>query len=184
VPTDPEFVIPIAVWTLSAFTTPVWTSTSTVIIQVTGIKANSLGFYPTSLVTIRFGSRATSCRPNPFGECLVAVSNPSPGPAAISVTYTGYGVSYRSPSTLTQIATLSLPPANVATSQPLSVSIHHGIARSIMRVTIGSVVAQTQLGANGDGVVQFHAPGVAGTFRLSVTDAAVALAQPTLNVHA
>jgi hypothetical protein len=103
--TDPEFVIPVTSWSLSAVTTSQVVSRSTpVVVQVTGVLANSQGIYPTSTVTVHFGSRLTYCRPNPFGECLITVPNPPIGPATIYATYTGYGRSYRSPNDLVTVS--------------------------------------------------------------------------------
>lgn len=96
--TDPEFVIPVNRWSLSAVTSgPVVTQSNPVVVQVTGIIANSQGIYPTSVVTVHFGTTLAHCRPNPFGECLVTISNPPVGVAPIFATYTGYGRSYTSP---------------------------------------------------------------------------------------
>jgi hypothetical protein len=104
VTTDPEFVIPVASWSLSAVTSSHIIPQSTpVVVQVTGVLANGQGIYPTSLVTVHFGTRVAFCRPNPFGECLVTIPNPQLGPATIYATYTGYGRSYRSPNFLVSI---------------------------------------------------------------------------------
>ncbi len=98
VATDPEFVIPVASWSFSAVTTaPVIAQSSPVVVQVTGVVANSQGIYPVTTITIHFGSQLAYCRPNPFGECLVTIANPPVGPAAIYATYSGYGRSYVSP---------------------------------------------------------------------------------------
>ena len=64
---------------------------------MTGIIANSEGIYPTTVVTVHFGSNLAYCHPNPFGECLVTIANPTPGSTSIYATYTGYGRSYTSP---------------------------------------------------------------------------------------
>jgi hypothetical protein len=98
VPTDPESVIPVASWRFTAVTTtPTVSRSAPVVVQITGVLANREGIYPSSFVTVHFGARLTRCRPSPFGECLITVVNPSDGPASIYATYTGYGVSYRSP---------------------------------------------------------------------------------------
>ncbi|MCU1363871.1 MAG: hypothetical protein JWM55_1699 [Acidimicrobiaceae bacterium] len=95
---DPEFVIPVAGRTLSATTAePVMSGSEPVVVQVTGIIANSEGIYPTSVVTVHVGSQLALCHPNPFGECLVTITHLSPGPASIYATYSGYGRSYTSP---------------------------------------------------------------------------------------
>jgi hypothetical protein len=102
--TDPEFVIPVAKWSLSATTTdPVISASGTVVVQVTGIIANSQGEYPTSVVTVHMGTRLVYCHPNPFGECLVTIDNPPVGLTSIYASYTGYGRSYTSPTALVTI---------------------------------------------------------------------------------
>lgn len=96
--TDPEFVIPVATWSLDAMTTQaVIAGSSPVVVQLTGVIANSQGIYPTSLITIHFGSELAYCHANPFGECLVSIPDPPVGVDAIYATYTGYGRSYVSP---------------------------------------------------------------------------------------
>jgi hypothetical protein len=96
--TDPEFVIPVTKWTLSAVpSTPDGTQSSPVVVEVTGITANSQGIYPTTEVTLHFGTTLAYCRPNPFGECLVTIPHPREGVTPIFATYTGYGRSYASP---------------------------------------------------------------------------------------
>lgn len=105
-PTDPEFVTPVAAWSL-AVTAPSpslaaaepsdATGATSVALQLTGIIANSEGFYPVTTVSIHFGSTLETCHPNPFGECLVTVTNPRTGAVPTYATYTGYGRSYRSP---------------------------------------------------------------------------------------
>ncbi len=96
--TDPEFVIPVANWRLSAVTAaPVLPQSGPVVVQVTGVIANSQGVYPTTVVTVHFGSKIGHCDPNPFGECLLTFANPPLGPNLIYATYTGYGRSYTSP---------------------------------------------------------------------------------------
>jgi hypothetical protein len=105
-PTDPEFVIPVAAWSLAvtapshsvAETVPSdTTGTTSLDLQLTGIIANAEGFYPVTTVSIHFGWRLATCHPNPFGECLVAVTDPQTGAVPTYATYTGYGRSYRSP---------------------------------------------------------------------------------------
>lgn len=96
--TDPEFVIPVARWSLSAVTAQsVMSASEPIIVQVTGVIANSEGIYPTTVVTVHFGSKLAFCHPNPFGECLVTIANPSQGSNSIYATYSGYGRSYSSP---------------------------------------------------------------------------------------
>jgi hypothetical protein len=96
--TDPEFVIPVPKWTLSAETAHAVASRSgPIVVQVTGVLANSEGIYPVTVVTIHFGAIVERCRPNPFGECLVSISNPPLGTTPIYADYSGYGRSYTSP---------------------------------------------------------------------------------------
>lgn len=93
--TDPEFVIPVASSTFTAMTTtPVISQSSPVVIQVTGVVANSEGIYPVTTITVHFGASLFYCRPNPFGECLITVPDPQVGLIPIYATYTGYGRSY------------------------------------------------------------------------------------------
>jgi hypothetical protein len=95
-PTDPEFVIPVAAWSLDA-TAPAVVSPAPAHVQITGVIANGEGIYPTTVVSIHFGARLVLCRPNPFGECAVTVANPPVGTVPMYATYSGYGRSYRSP---------------------------------------------------------------------------------------
>src|ERR1035437_2413789 len=98
VTTDPEFAIPVASWSFSAVTAQFVISQSVpVVVQVTGVLANSLGIYPTSVITVHFGAIIFYCHANPFGECLITIPHPSVGSASIYATYPGYGRSYRSP---------------------------------------------------------------------------------------
>jgi hypothetical protein len=98
VTSDPEFVIPVDSSSLSAVTTvSMIANSSPVVVQVTGVVANSEGIYPTSLITVHFGPKLVYCHPNPFGECLITISNPPVGVDAIDASYTGYGRYYRSP---------------------------------------------------------------------------------------
>lgn len=100
VPTDPEFVIPVASLYFNATASaPVVSPGGQVVVQVTGVLANSEGFYPNSLITVHVGATIAYCHPNPFGECLLTISNPPIGSDSIYATYTGYGRSYRSPAT-------------------------------------------------------------------------------------
>jgi hypothetical protein len=71
-------------------------SIGAVVVQVTGVLANSVGIYPTSVITVHFGATVADCHANPFGECLVTIPHPTLGPTSIYATYTGYGRSYRS----------------------------------------------------------------------------------------
>ena len=97
VATDPEFAIPVTSWNFSAVTAqPVIAQSAPVVVQVTGVLANSVGIYPTSVITVHFGATVAYCHANPFGECLVTIPHPTLGPTSIYATYTGYGRSYRS----------------------------------------------------------------------------------------
>jgi hypothetical protein len=98
VPTDPEFVIPVASQDLSAVPAePVVAQAGPLEVQVTGVRANSLGFYPITTITVHIGATIAYCHPNPFGECLLTISSPPVGSDSIYATYTGYGRSYQSP---------------------------------------------------------------------------------------
>jgi hypothetical protein len=98
VPTDPEFVIPVASLSFNAMASaPVVSQVGPVVVQVTGVLANNEGIYPNSTITVHVGATIAYCRPNPFGECLLTISNPPIGSDSIYATYTGYGRSYQSP---------------------------------------------------------------------------------------
>lgn len=100
VTTDPEFVIPVATARFDAVATPRRVpSGSPVVIQVTGVVANSEGIYPVTLIDVHVGARLETCRPNPFGECVLTFARVPAGVQPVYATYTGYGVSYRSPTT-------------------------------------------------------------------------------------
>ena len=97
VPTDPEFVIPVASLNFNAMASePVVSQGAPVVVQVTGVRANNEGIYPNSTITVHVGATIAYCHPNPFGECLLAISNPPIGSDSIYATYTGYGRSYQS----------------------------------------------------------------------------------------
>jgi hypothetical protein len=96
-PTDPEWIVPVATWSLQAVSVAhVVPASQPVTIQVTGVLANAAGIYPQNPVTIHFGVQTFTCIPNPFGECLINVAHPQVGHVAISASYTGYGASYHS----------------------------------------------------------------------------------------
>jgi hypothetical protein len=96
--TDPEFVIPVANWTLTATTAQaVVPQAGPVTVLVTGVIANGEGIYPNTIITVHFGGVLATCHPNPFGECLVTISDPPTGLTPIFATYTGYGRTYTSP---------------------------------------------------------------------------------------
>ena len=96
-PSDPEWVTPVAKGSLQAVsTTPAVYATQPVVVQVTGVVANSEGIYPQSPVTVHFGNQVSLCVPSPFGECFIDVTHPPLGRVAISAKYVGYGVAYHS----------------------------------------------------------------------------------------
>jgi hypothetical protein len=98
VATDPDFVIPTASLTLSAIASPaVVAHGDAVVVQVTGVRANNEGIYPVTTITVHVGAVIAHCHPNPFGECLLTVSNAPVGSDAIYATYSGFGRSYQSP---------------------------------------------------------------------------------------
>jgi len=104
VPTDPEFVIPVASSNLNATASePVVSQGAPLVLQVTGVRANSAGFYPNATITVHVGATIAYCRPNPFGECLLTISKPPLGADAIYATYTGYGRSYQSPTSHVEV---------------------------------------------------------------------------------
>jgi hypothetical protein len=95
-PSDPEYVIPVASWSLDVAPS-VSAGIASPAVQVTGVLANSLGFYPVTTVSVHVGATLATCRPNPFGECVISLTNAPTGAAAVFATYSGYGRSYRSP---------------------------------------------------------------------------------------
>jgi len=104
-PTDPEFVVPVANWSLAVAGPPETTGSlpsdstgaTSVDLQLTGIIAKAGGFYPVTTVSVHLGSTIQTCRPSPFGECIIGVTDPPSGAVPTYVTYTGWGRSYRSP---------------------------------------------------------------------------------------
>lgn len=98
VPSDPQWVIPVASWDFVAVTPqPVASARTPVLVEVTGVRANREGIYPESWLTIHFGERLFSCQPSWFGECYIRVGAARPGRTAIYATYVGYGRAYRTP---------------------------------------------------------------------------------------
>jgi hypothetical protein len=98
VPTDPEFVIPVASWNFSAVASaPVVSNGGPLVVQVTGVRANSEGIYPGTPITVHVGATTAACHADPFGECMLTIPNPPVGADVIYATYTGYGRSYQSP---------------------------------------------------------------------------------------
>ena len=98
VASDPEWVIPVASWNFVAGTLrPVVSASSPVLVEVTGVQANSAGIYPESQMAIHFGDRVYYCQPSWFGECYIRVGAPALGRTAIYADYVGYGRAYRTP---------------------------------------------------------------------------------------
>ena len=138
VSSDPQFVIPVGSWSLSAHvSTPVVSTSTPVVMQVTGILANSEGIYPDSDVTVHYSARLFNCQPSPFGECLITVPSTSVGFASIYATYTGYGRSYHSPTSYVTIATVTLSSMNVATQRAITVTVRGGVSSPIAVPTLG-----------------------------------------------
>jgi hypothetical protein len=183
VPTDPEVAIPDATASFDATATSVMSSSSPVLVQVTGVAANGEGIYPTSLITVHFGTKLLYCHPNPFGEYLITVPNPNIGPASIFATYTGYGRSYRSPTNHVTVAEVTLSTTNVAASQKFTVTIRGGIDDSLARVNFGARSVQKILNGVGSGSIVVTAPVTPGTFYLVVIDAGVGLERVSVTVH-
>ena len=102
-PTDPEFVIPVATWSLDATAPHVGAGATSSNVRVTGIIANSLGFYPGTTVSVHLGELLVTCRPSSFGECMINVAHPPVGPVPLYVTYSGYGRFYRSPTHVVKV---------------------------------------------------------------------------------
>jgi hypothetical protein len=102
-PSDPEYVIPMASWTLNVAPS-VSAGIPSPAVQVTGVLANSLGFYPVTTVSVHVGPTVATCHPNPFGECVISLAHAPAGAAAVFATYTGYGRTYRSPTSEISIA--------------------------------------------------------------------------------
>lgn len=96
-PTDPEFAIPVAAWSLNATVRPISPIAPSAEVQVTGVIANAEGIYPLTTVSVHLGPRLVGCNPSPFGECVITVDNPPTGVEPLYATYSGYGCSYRSP---------------------------------------------------------------------------------------
>ena len=82
---------------------PVVSQGGPVVVQVTGVHANNEGIYPITTITVHVGATIVHCHPNPFGECLLTVSNPPIGTDSIYATYTGYGTSYQSPTSYVRV---------------------------------------------------------------------------------
>lgn len=98
VPTEPEFVIPVASSSFRAVASqPVIASGEPLVVQVTGVRANNEGIYPGTPITVHVGATSAVCHTDPFGECMLTFANPAVGTDAIYATYTGYGRSYQSP---------------------------------------------------------------------------------------
>jgi hypothetical protein len=185
VPSDPQFVIAVASWSLSALVTPPVVSSSTpVVMQVTGILANGEGIYPDSDVMVHFGARNFYCQPSPFGECLITAPSPSVGFTSIYATYTGYGRSYRSPTSHAAVAAVTFSSSNVAAKRAITVTVRGGVSQSIARAYLGGKNFQTHLDRAGSGAIRVFAPTTRGTYLLTVQDAGVSLKKLTVHVHA
>jgi hypothetical protein len=184
VPSDPQLVIPVASRSLSAIVaTPVVSKSTPVAVQVTGILANSEGIYPDIDVTVHFGARLFYCQPSPFGECLITVPSPSVGSTSIYATYTGYGRSYRSPTSHLTVATVTLSSSNVAAQRAITVTVRGGVSSSIARAYIGGKSFPTHLDRSGSGAIRVFLPAALGTYVLTVQDVGVSLNKVTVHVH-
>jgi hypothetical protein len=103
-PSDPEWVIPVAHWSLQVSSVaPSVLASTPLTIQLTGVIANAEGIYPQSPVSVHVGARVETCVPSPFGECLISVDHPPLGHVALWASYTGYGVTYRSPTSYVNV---------------------------------------------------------------------------------
>lgn len=183
VPTDPEWVFPVASWAFDATATqPVVLAGAAFTIQLSGVVANSEGIYPVAVVTVDVGDRVLTCRPSPFGECLLTTSETSPGSLSIRASYTGYGVAYRSPTRTVDVASVVLPTGTLEASQSYDVTVRGGAADSSARVTIGGSSFATTLDGSGDGTITLTAPASPGTYTLAVSDDGAALESPTVTV--
>jgi hypothetical protein len=99
VPTDPEFVIPVASWNFSAVASAPVVSA--------GDAAGGTGHgcsrerrresIPAPRSRCTLGARSPTCHTDPFGECILTIPNPPVGTDSIYATYTGYGKWYHSP---------------------------------------------------------------------------------------
>ena len=104
VPSDPQWVIPVASWQFTATAlAPVASASQPLLVEVTGVLANAEGIYPENWMTIHVGARLYYCQPSWFGECYVRVAHPALGRTAIYATYTGYGRYHQSPTTYVTI---------------------------------------------------------------------------------
>ncbi len=103
-PSDPEWVVPVAHWTLATWSpTPTVKAGHVVTIYVTGILANAEGIYPQSPVSVHVGTTLLTCVPSPFGECRFDLRAPAPGLLHLWSSYTGYGSYYQSPVTTLRV---------------------------------------------------------------------------------
>ena len=134
-------------------------------------------------MTVHFGSQIATCRPNPFGECLVEIARSTTGTHAIYATYTGYGRYYHSAPTFDTVAQVTPSSVNLATGQALSVGVHLGIAHSLARVDFGSRTFTALLDGAGNGAVETSTPASAGSYVLAVSDAGVSVQRLTITVH-
>ena len=184
VPSELQFVIAVASWSLSALVTPPVVSTSTpVAVQITGILANGEGIYPDSDVTVHFGARNFYCQPSLFGECLITVPGPSVGFTSIYATYTGYGRSYRSPTSHVTVASVTLSSMKVAAQRAITVTVRGGVSSSIASAYFGGKSFPTHLDRSGSGAIRVFLPTALGTYVLTVQDAGVSFKKVTVHVH-
>jgi hypothetical protein len=184
VPSDPEFVVPVPVWSLAAGTSaPVQLASTPLTVQVTGVIANSLGIYPIALVSVQVGSQHLHCWPNPFGECQLTISHPVVGPVALRASYTGYGRAYRSGVGHVYLAAVTLPGASLGVGQSALVQIRGAVPRSLLKVTFGPRAFQTILNTVGAGTLHLIAPATAGTFTITVANDGVVLEHSSVTVH-
>ncbi|HEY1824387.1 MAG TPA: fibronectin type III domain-containing protein [Acidimicrobiales bacterium] len=97
-PSDPEFVVPVADPSLAVAAHPDTTDAVPSDLELTGIAANSSGFYPVTKVLVHVGTSVVTCSPSPFGECLIRVADPPAGTVPVYSSYVGwFGRVYRSP---------------------------------------------------------------------------------------
>jgi hypothetical protein len=184
VPSDPEMAIPVSSWKFNVQpTTQVVLASAGVVLQETGVTYNSEGIYPHSLITVHFGTRIVTCRPNPFGECLLPVSNPATGPVSIYATYTGYGVSYVSPTFHLYVATINTSSTDVVTGHTITVTVNGAVPGSTLKATLAGQAFQVHLDSSGSGQVDVTAPNSTGEYVMSVSDASVGLDNVNVSVH-
>jgi hypothetical protein len=181
-PSNAEFVIPVPVWSLDTTTAPVIPAGTPVAMQLTGIIANSAGFYPVTTVRVHFGAKVITCSPSPFGECIFKLAHPPIGTEQLFATYTGYGRSYRSPTHVVRFASVDVSTTTVSASEPITITVHGGVAGSTALATMGVAAAQGHLDRAGFGSFQVTTPTSSGQYTLNVADGGVALKQVAVTV--